>query len=67
MRNVTHRKLCKGLIFHLTTKWYNHKPESVLENETDEILSDFEIQNEYPNHNERPDLVLINMKKKTTI
>ena len=35
-----------------------HKPESVLENETEKILWDFEILT----HNQRPDLVNVNNK-----
>ena len=31
---VIHWELCKELNFHHATKWYTHKPESVLENET---------------------------------
>ena len=41
---VIHLELCKKLKFDHTTKWYMHKPESVQDNETHEILWDFEIQ-----------------------
>ena len=37
-------KLCKRLKFDHITKWYMHKPESVLENKVHKILWDFEIQ-----------------------
>ena len=33
-----HWELCKRLKFDHTNKWYLHKPESVLENETHKIL-----------------------------
>ena len=36
--------LCKKLKFEYTTKWYIHKPESIMENEERKILWDFEIQ-----------------------
>ena len=39
-----------------------HKPESVLENETQKILWDFERKTDHPAW--RPDLVLINKKKR---
>ena len=41
---VIHWELCKKLKFNHTIKWYVHKPESVLENETYKLLRDFEIQ-----------------------
>ena len=34
-----HWELCKKLKFYHTTKWYRHKPESVQENETHNILA----------------------------
>ena len=40
---------------------YWHKPESVLENETNKILWDFEIQTDRPITARRPDLMLINI------
>ena len=59
---VIHRKLCQK--FDPTTKWYMHKPESVLENEMHKILWDFEIQTEHLIPARRPDLVIINKKKR---
>ena len=35
---VTHWQLSKGLKFEHINEWYMHKPESILENETNEIL-----------------------------
>ena len=35
---VIHMELCKKLKVDHTTKWYMHKQESVLENETHKIL-----------------------------
>ena len=43
-RKVIPWKLSKKPKFLPTDKWYINKPESVLENETHEILWDFEIQ-----------------------
>ena len=41
-----------------------HKPESILENEMHKILWDFEIQIDHLILARRPDLVIINNKKK---
>ena len=38
---VIHWELCKKLKFDDTNKWYIHKPESILENETYKLLLDF--------------------------
>ena len=40
-----------------------HEPESVLENETQKLLLDFEIQTDYQIPNKRIDLLLIKRKK----
>ena len=58
-----HWELCKKLNFDPTRKWYMHKPESVLKNETHKILRDFEIQTDHLIPARRPDLVLINKKR----
>ena len=47
------------------TKWYKHKLEAALENEIHKTLRDFEIQTNYLILTRRPDLVIINIKKKT--
>ena len=39
---VIHWKLIYKLEFYHTNKWYVYKPESVLENEKDKTLLDFE-------------------------
>ena len=41
-------ELCKRLKFDHTTKWYLHEPESVLENETHKILSEFGVKLDHP-------------------
>ena len=38
---VIHMELCKKLKFYLTNKQFMHNPESVLHNETHNILCDF--------------------------
>ena len=61
---VIHRELCKGLKFDHANKWNIHKLESVLKNEVYKILRDFEIQMDHPILFRRPNLVLINKKKR---
>ena len=38
VEKMIHKELCKALKVDHTTKWYIHKPESVLENEKNKIL-----------------------------
>ena len=56
--NVIHGELCKKV-----NKWYMHNPESVLENETRELLWDFEIQTDPLNSSRQQELIIINNKK----
>ena len=58
-------ELWKRLRFNHATKWCLQKPESVQENETHWILLDFDIQMYHPIPTRRPDLMLINKKKRT--
>ena len=44
VEKVIHMELCKKIHFGYTTKRYIHKPESVLENETHNILWDFDLK-----------------------
>ena len=61
---LIHWELCKKFNFHHSTKWYMQKPESVLENETHKILWDFEVQTDHLIPARRPNLVLIDKKRK---
>ena len=47
MGKVIHRELCKKLKFDYTNKWCIHNPEYVPENETHNLLWDFEIQTDH--------------------
>ena len=53
---VIHWDLCKKLKFDHTTKWYIHKPESVLENKLHKIWD----TNGSSNPSKRPDLPIFN-------
>ena len=46
-------------------KWYEHEPESVLENEDYKILWDFSIQTDHDIEARRLDLVVVNKKRRT--
>ena len=45
-------------------KWYLHKLESALENETHKILWKFDIHTDHLNSARRPDLVIVRKKEK---
>ena len=40
-------------------KWYNHKPEDVMENDRVKILWDFNIQTDHVIQHRRPDIVIV--------
>ena len=63
MEKVITWELCKKLKFNYSIKWYMHKPESILENETLEILWDIEIQTDYLISARRPDLVIVAVRE----
>ena len=54
-------------MFSHANKFYMHKPEFVLENETHIILYHLEIQTDHPMLTRRQDFVFINQKKKLII
>ena len=59
VKKVIQWDLCKKLKFYHTTKWYTHKPEYVLENETHKILRDFAIQTDHLFLSRKPNLDII--------
>ena len=56
---VIHRELCKKCQFDYMNKLYVHNPKSILENETDKFLSDFEMKTDHLVSTRRPDLIII--------
>ena len=60
---VIHLELCKKLKFDHSNKWYMHNPESVLDNETNKVLRDFEINAGCLISTRQPDLEIVNRKK----
>ena len=61
---VIHLELCKKFKFDHTNRWYMHNPESILENETHNLLWDLRIQTNHLISARRPDLIIIKKKKK---
>ena len=55
--------MCKKLEFNYATKCYMHRPESLLENETQKIRGYFEIQTDNRIPTRKPGPVLINKKE----
>ena len=55
----------KKFKFDHTNKWYMHNPASVLENDTHKLLWEFDIQTDHIISARRPDLIIINKKKRT--
>ena len=58
-------ELCKKFKFDHANKWYMHNLESVLENETNKLLWDFEIQTDHQISARRPDLEIISKRKRS--
>ena len=62
---VIHREMCKKFKFDHTNKWYMHNPTPGLKNATHKLLWDFNIQTGHLIPARRPDLIIINNKKRT--
>ena len=44
---VIHWEMCKKFKFHRANKWYMHNPAPILENDSNKVLWDFDIQTDY--------------------
>ena len=60
---IVHWKLARKCNFEARDKWYEHEPETVLENEDYKILWDFSIQTDHVIEARRPDLVVVDKKE----
>ena len=54
-----HWNLCKKYGINVVDKWYQHKPEAVLENDAVKILWDFSVQTDRVIEHRRPDIVVV--------
>ena len=61
---VIYWEMCKKFKFDHTDKWYMYNPAPVQENVTNKFLWDFNIQTDHLITARRPDLIIINNKKK---
>ena len=63
----TARSIAKQYGLDVAEKWYEHKPESVIETATIKLLWDFTIQTHREIQARRPDIVLVNRKENDCI
>ena len=61
---VIHWEMCRKFQFDHTIKWYMHNPAPVLENDSHKLLWDFNIQTDHLIPARRPDLIIINKRKR---
>ena len=61
---VIHLERCKKFKSNHANKWYMHNPAPVLENDTYKLLWDFDLQTDNLISARRPDLKIINKKKR---
>ena len=57
--------MCRKFKFDHTNKWHINNPAPVLENNTHKLLWDFDIHTDHLISARRPDLIIINKKKRT--
>ena len=63
---VIYWEMCKIFKFDHTKKWYTQNQAVVLENNTHELLWDFDVQRDHLISARRPNLIINNNKKKRT-
>ena len=61
---VIHWEMYKKFKFNHTNKWIMHNPAPVLENDTYKLQWDFDIHTDHLISDRRPDLIIINKKKR---
>ena len=64
---IVHWAIAKQRGLEVEEKWYEHKPEPVIENANIKMLWDFTIQTDREIEARRPDIVLLNRKKNECI
>ena len=64
---ILHWKLCQKWGFESAERWYNHKPECVLENDDCKMLWDFPIQTDKEMEHNKPDITVVDKKNKVTL
>ena len=64
MGKMIHWEMCKKFKFDRSNKWYMHNPAPLLENDTHKHLWDIDIHTDHLILARRPDLIIINKKKR---
>ena len=59
-----HWELCRKYGLAASERWYEHQPETVIENDSCKLLWDFSIQTDHVIQARRPDVILIDKEKK---
>ena len=62
-----HWNICQHFQIPTTTKWYEHAPETVIENEDVSILWDMPVHTDKEIKANRPDIIVKNKKEKTCL
>ena len=62
-----HWTLCQNENLPCCHAWYEHKPESIVENDNIKILYDFTLYTDKKIKHNRPDIVVVNKVEKTTV
>ena len=57
-----HWEICRANGIHVRSKWYEHQPEAVIENDSCKILWDFTVKADHFIIARRPDMVFIDKK-----
>ena len=65
LEKIVHWELARKCNYEAGDKWYEHEPESVLENEDYKTLWDFSIQTDHVIQARRPDLVVVDKKERS--
>ena len=60
-------KLCEKFMLERSDKWYEHSPETVLENTNHKLLWDMNIQCDHTIEARRPAIVIINKVEKSAV
>ena len=64
MASALHWEICKQNELHHELKWYEHEPDSVMENDKCKILWDFTIHTDHIIQTRRADIVLVNKQER---
>ena len=65
MGKIVDWKLARKCNFESGGNWYEHEPESVLQNKDYKILWDFSIKTDHVIEARRPDLVVVDKKERS--